>query len=63
MYEYQYIPLDTGGGFFSGGSEHRKIIDEWAAKGWRYVGFMPMDFPSHGGISCVDLIFERETNT
>ena len=63
MYEYQYIPLDTGGGFFSGGREHRKIIDEWAAKGWRYAGFLPTAFTGHGGISSVDLIFERETES
>ena len=51
MYGYKYVPLETGGGFFSGGSEHRKIIDEWAAQGWRYAGFVPMQFTSHGGIS------------
>ena len=62
MYEYQYIVMDTGGGIFVNNMEanHRKIIDEEAAKGWRYVGYVPMEFSSRGGISSIDLIFERE---
>ena len=61
MYEYKYIPMDTGGGFLlSGSREHREIIDRYAAEGWRYVGFVPVTFTGHGGISNVDLIFERE---
>lgn len=63
MYEYKYIPLDTGGGFLSGSREHRETIDRYAAQGWRYAGFFPVSFTSHGGISCVDLIFEREAKT
>ncbi|WP_287987354.1 DUF4177 domain-containing protein [Oscillibacter sp. KLE 1728] len=39
--------------------EHRELIDAYAAEGWRYVGFFPVSFTSHGGISQVDLIFER----
>ena len=35
-------------------------IDKYAAEGWRYVGFFPVSFTGHGGISMVDLIFERE---
>ncbi|WP_455580625.1 DUF4177 domain-containing protein [Dysosmobacter sp.] len=60
MYEYTYIHQDTGGGFFSGGVEHREVIDRYAAAGWRYVGFLPTGFTSHGGISSVDLIFEKD---
>ena len=59
MYQYKYIPVDTGGGFLSGSREHRELIDKYAAEGWRYVGFFPVSFTSHGGISQVDLIFER----
>ena len=59
MYQYKYIPVDTGGGFLSGSREHRERIDKYAAEGWRYVGFFPVSFTGHGGISMVDLIFER----
>ena len=62
MYEYQYIVMDTGDGIFVNNMEatHRKIIDEEAAKGWRYVGYVPMEVASCGGMSSIDLIFERE---
>lgn len=62
MYEYQYIVMDTGGGIFFNNCEgnHRQIIEEEAAKGWRYVGYVPMEFSGRGGISSIDLIFERE---
>ena len=33
MYQYKYVPLDTGGGFFSGSREHRELIDKYAAEG------------------------------
>ena len=59
MYQYKYIPVDTGGGFLSDTREHRELIDAYAAEGWRYVGFFPVSFTSHGGIKSVDLIFER----
>ena len=41
MYQYKYIPVDTGGGFLSDTREHRELIDAYAAEGWRYVGFFP----------------------
>ena len=62
MFEYQYIEIYTGGGFWldnSGGS-HREIIDREAQNGWRYVGYMPLSFTGPGGIKSMDLIFERE---
>ena len=35
--------------------EHREIIDEYAAKGWRYVGYLPTMFSGEGGTKEVDL--------
>ena len=61
MYQYKYIPVDTGGGFLSGSREHRELIDKYAAEGSRYIGIIPVSFTGHGGISQVDLIFERES--
>ena len=33
MYQYKYIPVDTGGGFLSDTREHRELIDAYAAEG------------------------------
>ena len=60
MYQYKYVHLDTDDDFFTGPLKHRELIDQHAAEGWRYVGFFPTAFTGHGGISIVDLIFERE---
>lgn len=61
MYKYKYVTLYVGGGFWIGNAEceHRKIIDENAAQGWRYVGYIPTAFTSNGGSKEIDLIFER----
>lgn len=61
MYEYQYVTLYVGGGFWLNNAtcEHRAIIDQQAANGWRYVGYMPTKFSSEGGTKEIDLIFER----
>lgn len=32
MYQYKYIPVDTGGGFLSGSREHRELIDKYAPR-------------------------------
>ena len=61
MYEYKYVTLYTGGGFWLNNKEceHRAIIDEHAAGGWRYVGYIPTNFTGNGGTKELDLIFER----
>ena len=61
MYEYKYVPLYTGGGFWLDNREceHREIIDQHAAEGWRYVGYIPAKFTGNGGAKELDLIFER----
>ena len=62
MYRYEYVPLYTGGGFWMNNSDcqHREIIDQYAAQGWRYVGYIPTQFTSNGGTKAIELIFERE---
>lgn len=61
MYEYEYVTLYVGGGFWIGNAEceHRTVIDEYARKGWRYVGYIPTRFTGEGGTKELDLIFER----
>lgn len=64
MSRYEYVPLFTGGGFFANNSDcqHREIIDQYAAQGWRYVGYIPTQFTSNGGTKAIELIFEREAD-
>ena len=64
MYRYEYVPLFTGGGFFANNSDcqHREIIDQYAAQGWRYVGYIPTQFTSNGGTKAIELIFERKAD-
>ena len=62
MYRYEYVPLYTGGGFWlnNSDSQHREIIDRYAAAGWRYVGYIPTEFTGNGGTKSIELIFVRE---
>ena len=61
MYEYEYVTLYVGGGFWMNNAncEHRDIIAKHAAEGWRYVGYIPTCFTSNGGSKEIDLVFER----
>ena len=58
-YEYVSVHIARFGGARS--EEHRRIIDERAAKGWRYVGFIPAVMDGYGKIKDMDLVFEKET--
>ena len=58
MKKYEYVNINIDNIFGAGSLEHRKIIGEYAAKGYRYVGFIPRDIGSHGKIMEMDLIFE-----
>ena len=62
MYEYEYVNIRTGGGFFLDNSDaaHRGIIDQHAKDGWRFVTAVPTQFTSYGGTKAFDLVFERE---
>lgn len=64
MYEYTYETIYTGGGFFAdnSGKEHRKVIADYARRGWRFAGSVPSKFTSNGGIKEIDLVFEREVD-
>ena len=58
MKQYEYVNININGLFTSGSEEHRQIIDEYAAKGYRYVGYVPTNITPHGKIVEMDLIFE-----
>lgn len=60
MFKYEYFTVD--GSKFSGSKfiEHRDIINEYAQKGYRYVGFVPTNIAEYGKFKKIDLIFEIE---
>lgn len=62
MYRYEYETMDVGGGFWLDNSKrmHRELIDTRAREGWRYVGYVPMEYMGSGIPQWLDLIFERE---
>lgn len=61
MKEYSYYSVHIGKFIGAGSMEHRDIIDEFAEKGYRYVGFVPTDISDHGKFRIIDLIFEKDT--
>lgn len=61
MKKYEYVSVHVGKGIFGSKiEEHRKIIDEYAANGYRYAGYVPILMDSNGKLYEIDLIFERE---
>ena len=60
MKQYEYVSVHTGKFLGAKSEKHREIIDEYAAKGWRYVGFVPTIMTDYGKIKDMDLVFERD---
>ncbi len=55
-YVYEQVHINKFCGARS--EEHRQIIDEYASKGYRYVGFIPTNISDYGKIKDMDLVFE-----
>ncbi len=60
MKQYTYISLLYEGVMTSKLSEHREIIDKYAAQGWRYVDHIVTHQSSDGQYAKLDLIFEKD---
>lgn len=60
MKKYEYVNVHIGKFCGAKSEEHRGIIDEYAAKGYRYVGYIPTNISDYGKIKDMDLVFERE---
>lgn len=60
MKKYEYVELKIGKFIGAKSEEHRQIIDEYAAKGYRYVGYIPTAIRDHGTIKTIDLVFEKD---
>lgn len=39
---------------------HRQMIDEYSQKGYKYIGFIPININEYGKIKDIDLIFEKD---
>lgn len=61
MKKYEYVSVHIGKFVGAKSEEHRKIIDEYAAKGYRYVGYIPTNINDYGKIKDMDLVFEIES--
>lgn len=62
MKKYEYVNVKLQNNYVANAllSQHRKIIDDMAAKGYGYVGFIPTKQGPSGKIVEADLIFETE---
>ena len=61
MKKYEYVNLKVSGYWTSlRTEEHRQVIDAYAKKGYRYVGFLPTHMDTYGKLRSVDLIFEKD---
>lgn len=61
MKKYEYVSVHIGKIVGAKSKEHRKIIDEYATKGYRYVGYIPTNINNYGKIKDMDLVFEIES--
>lgn len=62
MKKYEYVRLDINRFIGARSEEHRAIIDSYATKGYRYVGYIPTNISDYGKIKEMDLVFEKETD-
>ena len=58
MKKYEYVKISINKFLGAGSIEHRQIIDEYAAKGYKFVGYIPTKICDYGKIQEMDLIFE-----
>ena len=57
--EYEYDSISSSFGLSAKFKEHREIINQYADKGYRYVGYIPTEITGQGQIVKIDLIFEK----
>ncbi len=64
MKQYQYVTVELENNKFTTAKStaHREVIDQYAAKGFCYVGYVPCEIGPSGKILSMDLIFEKDTS-
>ncbi|MFT3985968.1 MAG: DUF4177 domain-containing protein [Lachnospiraceae bacterium] len=63
MLKYEYVTIERENGAMAVQAvftKHREIIDEYAKKGYGYVGYIPTKIHANGKIIDIDLIFEKQ---
>ena len=60
MKKYEYVRLRIGKFIGAKSEGHRAVIDDYAARGWRYVGYIPASINDYGKIVQLDLVFEQD---
>ena len=60
MKKYEYVIIKIGRFIGARSEEHRRIIDEYAAKGYIFIGYIPTKMSDYGKIVEMDLVFEIE---
>lgn len=58
MKKYEYVSVRIAKLIGSRSEQHRKIIDDYAKKGYKYVGYIPKEVKDFGKLMEIDLIFE-----
>ena len=61
MKKYDDVNIHSGRFCGAKSEEHRTIIDQYAAKGYRYVGYIPTNLNDYGKIKDMDLVFETDS--
>ena len=61
MKKYEYVNIHIGRFCGAKSEEHITIIDQYAAKGYRYVGYIPTNLNYYGKIKDMDLVFETDS--
>lgn len=59
-YEFVTITVKNNPVYNAVSAEHRTVINEWAKRGYRFVGFVPVTQGPSGKMIDIDLIFEAE---
>ena len=58
--KYEYVTVKIGKFIGARCTEHREIIDDYAIKGYKYVGFIPTEISDYGKFKEIDMIFEMQ---
>ena len=59
-YEYVEVKLQNNPVTNAVLAEHRQVINDWAQKGYKYVGYIPTKQGASGKAVVIDLIFETD---
>jgi len=60
MKKYEYVRVHINRFVGAKSEEHRQIIDDYAKRGYRYVGYVPTAMTDYGKIKDMDLVFELD---